>query len=205
MSDSNGEQFKDSTDLGGSAGDLLSQASGENQRKRRRCLSMSSDYRRVSARMKLHLTAIVAMTPDRVIGIGGSLPWHLPEDLAFFKRTTSGHPVVMGRKTFESIGRPLPRRRNIVLTRDAGWSVPGVEIIHRPEDLQNLPDLEGRVFIIGGSEIYAAFLYRLDDLLVSHLFATYSGDTFFPKFEHLFPINEVVESHAAFEVKRWSR
>lgn len=155
--------------------------------------------------MKLHLTAIVAMTPDRLIGIGGSLPWHLPEDLAFFKRTTSGHPVVMGRKTFESIGRPLPSRRNIVLTRDAGWSAPGVEIIHRPEDLQNLPDLKGRVFIIGGSEIYAAFLGQLDDLLVSHLFATYSGDTFFPKFEHLFSINEVLETHAAFEVKRWSR
>ena len=64
--------------------------------------------------VKPHLTAIVAMTPDRVIGRAGTLPWHLPEDLAFFKRVTSGHPVVMGRKTFESIGRPLPQRRNIV-------------------------------------------------------------------------------------------
>jgi dihydrofolate reductase len=85
--------------------------------------------------LKLHLTAIVAMTPDRVIGRAGILPWHMPEDLAFFKRVTSGHPIVMGRKTFESIGRPLPKRRNIVLTRDAGWSASGVEVIHRPEEI----------------------------------------------------------------------
>ncbi|RYD45633.1 MAG: dihydrofolate reductase, partial [Verrucomicrobiaceae bacterium] len=75
--------------------------------------------------MSIHLTAVVAMTPDRIIGKNGGLPWHLPEDLAFFKRTTSGHPIVMGRKTYESIGRPLPKRRNIVLTRDRQWSASG--------------------------------------------------------------------------------
>lgn len=155
--------------------------------------------------MPLHLTAIVAMTPDRVIGRGGALPWHLPEDLAFFKRTTSGHPIVMGRKTFESIGKPLPKRRNIVLTRDKSWSAPGVEVIHCPEDLCILPRLEGQVFIIGGSDIYAAFMPQLDDLLVSHLRDSYEGDTVFPVFGHLFPRCEVVESHEAFEVRRWSR
>ncbi len=153
----------------------------------------------------IQLTAIVAMTPDRVIGRAGTLPWHLPEDLAFFKKTTSGHPIVMGRKTFESIGRPLPKRRNIVLTRDETWSAPGVEVIHRPEDLRNLPGLEGRVFIIGGSEIYAAFLPELDDLLVSHVFAGYEGDTRFPEFESGFPNNELLETFADFEVRRWSR
>lgn len=155
--------------------------------------------------MKPHLTAIVAMTSDRVIGKAGMLPWHMPEDLAFFKRTTSGHPIVMGRKTFESIGRPLPKRRNIVLTRDTTWSAPGVEVIHRPEDLDALPDLESRVFIIGGSEIYAAFLSTLDELLVSHVYASHEGDTRFPEFETQFPLNEVVETHETFEVRRWRR
>lgn len=155
--------------------------------------------------MKIQLTAIVAMTPDRVIGRAGTLPWHMPEDLAFFKRTTSGHPIVMGRKTYESIGRPLPKRRNIVLTRDKTWSAPGVEVIHRPEDLEKLPGLEGRVFIIGGSEIYAAFFPALDDLLVSHLSAGHEGDTRFPEFGSVFPNSELVETHTAFEVRRWSR
>lgn len=155
--------------------------------------------------MSLQLTAIVAMTPDRVIGRGGALPWHLPEDLAFFKRTTSGHPIVMGRKTFESIGRPLPKRRNIVLTRDRSWSAPGVEVIHDPAELAALPGLDGRVFIIGGSEIYAAFLPELDDLLVSHVRECHEGDTRFPVFEDLFPRFEAVEEHDAFEVRRWSR
>lgn len=155
--------------------------------------------------MSLHLTAIVAMTPDRVIGRAGTLPWHLPEDLAFFKRTTSGYPIVMGRKTYESIGKPLPKRRNIVLTRDKSWSAPGVEVIHRPEDLERLPGLEGRVFIIGGSEIYAAFFADLADLLVSHVFTEHEGDTRFPEFGNGFPESELLESHKAFEVRRWSR
>ncbi len=155
--------------------------------------------------MNPHLTAIVAMTSDRVIGKGGALPWYLPEDLAFFKRMTSGHPVVMGRRTFESIGRPLKGRRNIVLTRNASWSAPGVEVIHHTADLRRLPGLVGRVFIIGGAEVYSAFLTEFDDLLVSHVLADYQGDTRFPEFEEMFPHGEVVESHGDFEVRRWTR
>ena len=145
------------------------------------------------------------MTPERVIGREGALPWHLPEDLAFFKRTTSGHAIVMGRKTYESIGRPLPKRRNIVLTRDRSWSADGVEVIHDPVDLEKLEGLHGRVFIIGGSEIYAAFLPLLEDLLVSHVFEKHEGDTRLPVFEDEFPESELVEAHVAFEVRRWSR
>ncbi len=155
--------------------------------------------------MSLHLTAVVAMTPERVIGKAGSLPWHLPEDLAFFKRTTSGHPIVMGRKTYESIGRPLPKRRNIVLTRDLNWSAVGVEVIHHPDQLGKLPGLDGRVFIIGGSEIYAAFLPELDDLLVSHVHESHEGDTWLPAFEDEFPEVEILETHPDFEVRRHSR
>ena len=145
------------------------------------------------------------MTPDRVIGHAGTLPWHLPEDLAFFKRTTTGHPIVMGRKTFDSIGRALPMRRNIVLTRDTDWAAPGVEVIHCPEDLWRLPDLAGRVFIIGGAEVYAAFLPTLDDLIVSHLVASHDGDTHFPPFEPSFPLSNLMETHTDFVVRQWHR
>ena len=155
--------------------------------------------------MSIRLTAVVAMTADRVIGRAGNLPWHLPEDLAFFKRTTTGHPIVMGRKTYESIGRPLPKRRNIVLTRDRNWSAEGVEVIHQPKELELLPGIEGQVFIIGGSEIYTAFLPRLDDLLVSHVYENYEGDTWFPDFQAGFPHSEILESHAMFEVRRYFR
>lgn len=155
--------------------------------------------------MSLYLSAVVAMTPDRIIGRNGTLPWHLPEDLAFFKRTTSGHPIVMGRKTYESIGRPLPKRRNIVLTRDRTWSAPGVEVIHAPGDLEKLPGIEGQVFIIGGSEIYAAFLSMLDDLLVSHISEKYQGDTVLPEFESQFPQSEALETHTDFKVVRHHR
>lgn len=149
------------------------------------------------------LIAIVAMTSERIIGKNGTLPWHLPEDLAFFKRTTSGHPIVMGRKTYESIGRPLPKRRNIVLTRDQNWSADGVETIHDPADLSALEGIDGDVFIIGGAEIYAAFLGQLDELLVSHVFENYPGDTKLPDFSARFPNYEVIETHPDFEVRRY--
>ncbi|MFZ9937328.1 MAG: dihydrofolate reductase, partial [Luteolibacter sp.] len=150
--------------------------------------------------MSLKLCAIVAMTPERVIGRAGGLPWQLPADLAFFKRVTTGHTVVMGRKTPESIGRPLPKRRNIVLTRDPEWSAPGVEVIRRPENLDGLTGLDGTVFIIGGAEIYAAFLPQTHELLVSHLTARHEGDTFFPAFEDQFASPQIIETHPEFTV-----
>ncbi len=149
------------------------------------------------------LIAIVAMTARRVIGREGDLPWHLPEDLAFFKKTTSGHAVVMGRKTYESIGKPLPKRRNIVLTRDREWSAPGVEVIHAPGELGGLEDLGESIFVIGGAEIYAAFLPDLDELLVSRVHGDYPGDTFFPAFEEHFDPPEVLARHEAFEIRRY--
>lgn len=152
----------------------------------------------------MKLSAIVAMTPDRVIGRGGDLPWHLPEDLKFFKRTTSSHPIVMGRKTYDSIGRPLPKRRNIVLTRDTSWSAEGVEVIHSPEQLKELDGIAEQVFVIGGSEIYAAFLPYLDELIVSHVKESHEGDTRFPEFKDQFPHCEVVEEFEDFVVKRWT-
>lgn len=151
------------------------------------------------------LTAIVAMTPERVIGRDGDLPWRLPEDLKFFKKATTGHAIVMGRKTYESIGRPLPKRRNIVMTRDGNWSAAGVEVIHGVEDLSRLAGLDGRVFIIGGAEIYQAFLADLEELWISHVAENHAGDTWFPEFEDAFADAGVIERHAGFEVRRWVR
>ena len=148
------------------------------------------------------LIAVVAMDPNRLIGRDGTLPWHLPEDLAFFKKTTLGHPVLMGRKTFESIGRPLPKRRNIVLTRDRSWSHPGVEVIHCPEEF---PETDGDIYVIGGAEIYKALSGRIDEWLVSHVHATHEGDTHLVEFEQDFPVVEMVEEHAGFTVKRHFR
>ncbi|BCX49134.1 dihydrofolate reductase [Haloferula helveola] len=152
----------------------------------------------------MKLIGIVAMTADRIIGRDGALPWHLPEDLAFFKRTTSGHPIVMGRATYDSIGRPLPKRRNIVITRNREWSADGVEAIGSPESLSGL-DLTGEVFIIGGAKVYEAFLPHLDELLVSRVREDYTGDTRFPEFTHRFGAPELLESHEAFDVYRYRR
>lgn len=148
------------------------------------------------------LTAIVAMDPNRLIGANGTLPWHLPEDLAFFKKTTLGHPILMGRKTFESIGKPLPKRKNIVLTRDRNWSHEGVEVIHSPDAIAKM---EGSIFIIGGAEIYAALSPLIDEWLVSHVHHSYEGDTYLAPFEIDFPESEEVEGHGDFTVRRYRR
>jgi dihydrofolate reductase len=151
------------------------------------------------------LIGIVAMTQDRVIGHAGTLPWHLPDDLAFFKRTTSGHPIVMGRKTFDSIGRPLPKRKNIVLTRDSSWSHPGVLVIHEVSELAALTQNDDIVYVIGGAEIYQAFLPQTQELLITHVHASHQGDTHFPEYAMHFPVTETVLEHEMFTVKRHAR
>lgn len=155
--------------------------------------------------MSISLIAIVAMTPERIIGHAGALPWHLPEDLAFFKKTTSGFPIIMGRKTFDSIGRALPKRRNIVLTRDENWSAEDVEVIHSPEELFALAELGKQAFIIGGSEVYKAFMDLTDEMIVSHVTHDYPGDTIFPEFEQVFPVSEDLASFDGFRVKHYKR
>jgi len=154
------------------------------------------------------LSAVVAMTADRVIGKDGELPWHIPEDLKVFKRITLGHPIVMGRKTFDSIGRPLPKRQNVVLTRDRNWSLEGVNVIHSKEELNELVFEESKsptVYIIGGSEIYKAFLPELDELYVSKVKHSYSGDTYFPSFEEHFRKKELIEDFDEFSLIRYTR
>lgn len=151
------------------------------------------------------LTAIVAMTPERVIGKDNDLPWRLPEDLKMFKRTTAGHPVVMGRKTWDSLGKykPLPGRQNIVITRDDAWSEDGATVIFSPEMLREIELQDEHVFVIGGAQIYELFLPHLDELIVSHVFKSYEGDTQFPEFSEHFSEYEVLEGFEEFEVRRY--
>jgi len=129
--------------------------------------------------MPTTLSLIVATERHHGIGLHNALPWRLPEDLAFFKRTTSGHAIIMGRKTFDSIGKPLPNRRNIVVTRNPAWSHPGVEpALSLTEAVQRAGD--GEAFVIGGSQIYAEALPLASKLVVTEIDADFECDAFFP-------------------------
>ena len=126
------------------------------------------------------ISLIAAMDKNRVIGNGGKIPWHLPADFAYFKATTLGHPVIMGRTTFESIGRPLPGRKNIVLTRGE-FTHDGVDVAHSFDEAQKLTQGEGDVFVIGGSKVYTEALPVADKLYITFVEGDFTGDTFFPE------------------------
>jgi dihydrofolate reductase len=133
-----------------------------------------------------HLTLIAAMARGRAIGIDNRLPWHLPEDLAHFRRQTTGCPVIMGRKTWDSLPprfRPLPGRRNLVLTRQAGWQAPGAEVAGSVEEaLARLADAP-QVFVIGGEQVYRAALPLADELVLTELALDVpAADAWFPDF-----------------------
>ena len=125
------------------------------------------------------LTLIVATDRNNGIGINNTLPWRLPEDLAFFKRITSGHAIIMGRKTFDAIGRPLPNRRNIVVTRNPAWAQAGVETTNSLDQAVAIAG-EGEVFIIGGAQIYRDAISLADRLIVTEIDAAFACDAFFP-------------------------
>jgi dihydrofolate reductase len=126
------------------------------------------------------LTLVAAMGRNRVIGLDGDMPWHFSEDLKHFKRTTIGGVMIMGRKTFDSIGRPLPGRRSIVITRSTDWSHEGVEVVHSLEDALALAGAEAPVFVVGGGEIYAQALPLATRLVLTEIDDAPDGDTYFP-------------------------
>lgn len=129
------------------------------------------------------LTLVAAMAAGRVIGVENRLPWHLPEDLKHFKAVTLGKPVIMGRKTFESIGRPLPGRRNIVVTRQSGWHAQGVECAHGVEEALALAGAVEEVCLIGGAELYAQAMAQADCLRLTEIDLRVDGDAWFPAFD----------------------
>lgn len=151
------------------------------------------------------MTAVVAMTPERVIGRNGGMPWHLPEDLKTFKRLTLGHPVLMGRKTWESIGRPLPGRQNIVLSRDEAFRPEGAEVVRSLDALADVEFTDPEVMVIGGAAVYGLLLPHIRRIWVSRVHREYEGDTWFPAFEHLFPPPETVERHGEFDLLKYER
>jgi dihydrofolate reductase len=148
------------------------------------------------------MIAIAAMTPSRVIGRGSQIPWRIPGEQKWFKEVTMGHPILMGSRTFESIGRPLPGRQNLVVSRTRSW--PGVEIIR---DLSQF-DPEGysaEVYVIGGAEIYRQLLDRCRELLITRLKTDYEGDVYFPEFESEFRFIEPIRETPDYVIQRWSR
>lgn len=132
---------------------------------------------------RLRLCLIAALASNRVIGAGGGLPWRLPEDLKRFKALTMGHPIIMGRRTWASLGHALPGRRNIVVTRQSGFAAPGAEIAASLEEAIALCGDAPLAFVIGGAELYAAALPLAEALELTEIDAAFEGDTWFPAFE----------------------
>lgn len=134
---------------------------------------------------------IAAMADDRIIGLDNKMPWHLPADLQFFKRVTLGKPVIMGRKTYQSIGRPLPGRQNIVLTRDTTLNIEGVDCVQTLEQATQLAGDVDEVMIIGGATIYEQYLEKADRLYLTFIDLKTKGDTKFPDFKAIAQWQEV--------------
>ena len=129
------------------------------------------------------LKAIVAYAENRVIGKDNDLIWHLPDDLKHFKRHTAGKTIIMGRKTWDSLGgRPLPNRRHIVITRSTDFTAQGAEVVNSLEDAVELAQNEEEVFIVGGAQIYTLSLPIIDILEITEVHAEFEGDAFFPIF-----------------------
>lgn len=149
------------------------------------------------------MVAIAAMGLNRAIGIEGRIPWHLSKDMKFFRHMTTGHVVVMGRKTFESLGRPLKERENVVLSRGA-FEADGARVVGSVDQIEMPAD--GRcVFVIGGAEIYRALLPRCDEVLLTVVRQSPVADTFFPEFESEFALAEILDEDADLEIRRYTR
>jgi len=145
--------------------------------------------------------AIAAMSLNRVIGAGNKIPWHLPEDFKWFKKVTTGHIIVMGRKTFESIGKPLPNRTTLVLTHSTE-PIPGAQLISSLAELDPAaPAFAGReIFICGGAQVYAQALPLCSDLYLTLVQRVVEGDRFFPPFEDKFELAEKMLDTPAFSI-----
>ncbi|AXH99212.1 dihydrofolate reductase [Sporosarcina sp. PTS2304] len=129
------------------------------------------------------ISLLVAHDLDRVIGVNNEMPWHIPEELAYFKKKTMGKAVVMGRKTFESIGRPLPGRLNIIITRNPDYEAEGITVVHDLDTaIEQAREYADEVMVIGGAEIFKLALAEADRLYITVIDKHYPGDTFFPEY-----------------------
>lgn len=142
---------------------------------------------------------VVAMARNRVIGRDNKLPWKLPKDLAYFKRVTLGHPVVMGRRTWQSIGKALPGRENIVVTRNPAFEAPGARVVGSLDAAWKAAGAADEVCVIGGTSLFAESLPVADRIHLTEVDAVVEGDTFFPEFDRAEWVEREVERHAADE------
>lgn len=126
------------------------------------------------------------MDADRAIGLNNGIPWRLKADMQLFKRLTMGHPILMGRKTWESLGRPLPGRQNIVLTRNADYAAEGAVVITDIAQLEQMELQDPEIMVIGGAQLYAQMLPLMQRLHVSEVAGSHAADTWFPEFAHHF-------------------
>ena len=151
---------------------------------------------------------IVAVAKNNVIGRDGTLPWHLPSDLQHFKKTTMGSPLIMGRKTYESIGRPLPGRDNVVLTRDQTLELPGCIVVHNLQDaIEHCRD-EEKVFIIGGADIFRLAMPMTDTLIVTALERDVEGDVYLDPIDtHVFEVvsQQMCDEEETYKILRYER
>ena len=131
----------------------------------------------------MRLSIVVAMDDNRLIGSKNQLPWHLPADLAYFKKLTTGKSILMGRKTYDSIGRPLPNRRNIVITRNSNISIPGCEVVSSIDDALELTKDDLEVMVIGGASLCEQLLPKVNRLYITKIDGEFEGDVFFPKYD----------------------
>jgi dihydrofolate reductase len=132
----------------------------------------------------MKISLIVAMSSNRVIGVNGKMPWHLSADLKRFRQITLGHPVIMGRKTFEAIGRPLPGRKNIIISSNVDYHHPDCQIYNNIASGLEACEKSPEVFVIGGASLYDALLSQADVLYLTEICKVFAGDTFFPEIDY---------------------
>jgi dihydrofolate reductase len=131
----------------------------------------------------MKLSLIVAMAENRTIGLNKEMPWHLSADLKKFKKITMGHPIIMGRKTFESIGKPLPGRKNIIISRNSNYLQEGCEVFNSLDSALESCSKEEEIFVIGGATLYESILEKSDRLYITEIKKSFAGDTWFPEFD----------------------
>ncbi|WP_158737824.1 dihydrofolate reductase [Alteribacillus sp. YIM 98480] len=129
------------------------------------------------------ISFIAAMDENRVIGHENKMPWHLPADLKHFKEVTSGSPIIMGRKTYEAIGRPLPRRQNIIVTNTKDFAAEGCEVVHSLDEAKRIAATKQEIFVIGGETLFEQFLPAADRMYLTIIHDTFPGDTYFPEWQ----------------------
>ena len=152
---------------------------------------------------KAKLSLIWAMDENRLIGSDNRLPWHLPADMQWFRRQTMGKPVLMGRKTFDSIGKPLPGRQNIIMTRQLGLTIDGCTVVHSLAEASDATGDAEEIMVIGGAEIYARLLPEASRLYMTMIHHGFEGDTWFPEFDESAWKQVHSEEHQPDEKNAW--